>query len=145
MGPDTGASAVDRLGAQDVIVRYAASIDERDFEALRTCFEPDVEIHGFGGEVLHGSDAGIAFVRKALAPFEATQHMLGPPSVELRRDEATLRTELQAQHFFREPRGQIFTLWGRYRSALVRSSDGWRMQRHALHIIATRTTSPDGS
>ena len=33
----------DRLAAQDVIVQYAACIDDRDFEQYRECFAPAVE------------------------------------------------------------------------------------------------------
>jgi len=132
-------SLADRLATQDVMVRYAACLDERDFDAYRACFAPDVEFHGFGPDVIHGVDAWIEFVSGVLDRFEATQHMLGPPRIELRGSQAELRTELAAQHFYREPAGRIFSLWGTYRSTLVRLEDRWCIQRHALDTRATRT------
>ena len=139
---ETGAAS-HRLAAQDVIVRYAACIDDRDFKAYRGCFTEDVELHGFGREPIRGIDAWIAFVERAIAPYAATQHMLGPPRIELagpEAEQAELRTELQAQHFYREPRGRIFTLWGTYRTIVVRADAGWKIQRHELQTSAVRTT-----
>ena len=128
-----------------MIVRYAACIDDRDFDTYRTCFEPDVELHGFGREPIHGVDAWVEFVRQILAPFYATQHLLGPPQVELRGESAELRAELQAQHFFREPRGRIFTLWGTYRSTLTHREGAWRLRRHELETHATRVDDAAGA
>lgn len=138
MGSDA-ADLGDRLAVQDVLVRYAACIDDRDFEAYRSCFAPDVELPGFGPEPIQGIDAWIEFVRAAIEPFEATQHMLGPPRIELRDGQAQLRTALQAQHFHREPRGRIFSLWGTYHSTLVKADGAWRLRRHSLEVRATRT------
>lgn len=129
----------DHLATQDVMVRYAACLDERDWVAYRECFAPDVEFHGFGPEVISGVDAWIEFVEGVLGRFEATQHMLGPPRVVLSGSQAELRTELAAQHFYLEPKGRIFSLWGTYRSTLVRLPERWCIRRHALDTRATRT------
>ena len=83
----------DRLHAQDVIVRYAACIDDRDLTRYRGCFWPEIELHGFGAEPIRGIDAWIEFVVKALDRFRATQHMLGPPDVSLAGDHAELRNQ----------------------------------------------------
>lgn len=136
---DAGTIAA-RLEAQDVMVRYAASVDERDLDTYRTCFAPDVELHGFGPGVVRGIDAWMDFVEKALEPYQATQHMLGPSTVELRGDEATLRTDVQAQHFLRTPEGRIFTLWATYRSRLVKLDGVWKIRRHELVTRASRTS-----
>jgi 3-phenylpropionate/cinnamic acid dioxygenase small subunit len=132
----------DRLEAGDVIVRYASGIDDGDFDAYRALFAEDVELSGFGPETIRGVDAWMAFVDKALAPFSATQHLLGPPHVDLRGARAELRCDLQAQHFFREPAGRLMTLWGTYRSSLVRHGGGWKIQRHQLTVRGTRISDP---
>jgi hypothetical protein len=129
----------DRLATQDVMVRYAACLDERDWVAYRDCFAPDVEFHDFGPQVISGVDAWIEFVEGVLDRFEATQHMLGPPRIVLSGSQAELRTELAAQHFYHEPKGRIFSLWGSYRSTLVRLPERWCIRRHALETRATRT------
>lgn len=129
----------DRLDVAEVIARYAAGIDERDFADYRRCFTADVEFLGFGAEPIHGVEAWVDFVEKTLEPFRATQHMLGPSQVTLRGDEAELRAELRAEHFYREPPGRIFTVWGTYHSRLVRADAGWRIGRHRLDVRARRT------
>jgi 3-phenylpropionate/cinnamic acid dioxygenase small subunit len=133
--------ASSRLAAADVIIQYAACIDDRDFNGYRACFAPDVELVGFGPDPILGVDAWVKFVRKALEPYAATQHMLGPPRIELRGDDrAELRTDLQAQHFLREPRGQIFSLWGTYRTSLARAEGRWAIVRHELQVRSVRTS-----
>ena len=68
--------------------------------------------------------------------------MLGPPHAEVRGEEALLRADVQAQHFLRSPKGRIFTLWGTYRSQLVRGDGVWRIVRHELVTRATRSSDP---
>lgn len=135
-------SALDRLEAADVIIRYAACIDERDFERYPSCFRDDVAFHGFASEPIRGIEAWVSFVERAIEPFTGTQHLLGPPAVTLDGDVAELRTDLQAKHFFREPAGRILTLWGTYHSSLTREDGAWRMRRHELVTRATRIGDP---
>lgn len=130
----------DRLAVQDVIARYAACLDDRAFARYRDCFWPEIELHGFTPDPVRGVEAWLEFVRKTLERFAATQHMLGPPLVLVSRDSAEMRTDLQAQHFYREPAGRIFTLWGTYRSGLERRGGSWRMLRHELLTRATRVS-----
>jgi 3-phenylpropionate/cinnamic acid dioxygenase small subunit len=129
----------DPLAVQDVLARYAAGIDDQDWERYRLCFTEDAEFPGFRDEPILGIDAWMRFVRETLEPYRATQHLIGVPLVEITDDLATARTSLQARHFYREPSGRIFTLWGVYRSELVRSAGVWRLRRHALDVQAMRT------
>ena len=75
-------SAIDRLEAADVIIRYAACIDERDFERYPSCFRDDVAFHGFASEPIRGIEAWVSFVERAIEPFTGTQHLLGPPAAQ---------------------------------------------------------------
>lgn len=131
------AAAEDRQALADLLATYAATIDDRDLERYRDCFEPDVECVGFGPEPIRGVDAWLDFVREQLAGYRSTQHLLGPQLAEIRADVAELRTDLQATHLLREPRGAIFTLFGTYRSRAVRKDGIWRLARHELIVRAT--------
>ena len=44
----------DRIALQDVMLRYAAGVDERDFDLYSSCFIEDVEILDFGEEPING-------------------------------------------------------------------------------------------
>ena len=125
-------TADDRHAIQDVIVTYAASIDDRDFEAYRALFEEDVVLEGFGAEPVRGREDWMSFVTEALSSYRATQHMLGVPKIEIDGDRARMRTDLQASHFPKDPEGKTFVLWATYQTELVRRSDGWRIRHHRL-------------
>jgi ketosteroid isomerase-like protein len=128
---------LDRQELADLLTRYAAAIDQKNLDAMRALFVPDVEAVGFGRETLQGVDAWIAFVSRQIARFHATQHMLGPQLVEIDGDEASARTDLQATHWMSEPKGEVFTLWGSYRTRMQRTPDGWRISRHELEVRGT--------
>jgi 3-phenylpropionate/cinnamic acid dioxygenase small subunit len=130
----------DRVAAVRLMIQYAACIDDLDFEGFRACFADEIELSGFSAEPFTRPEEWVAFVQRVIKPFTGTQHMLGPPQVELQGDRAELRTALQAQHFHRDPVGRIMTVWGTYRTTAVRTAVGWRIQRHRLDIAATRTS-----
>ena len=128
-----------RQAAVDVISAYTNHLDDQDLDAYRQLFHPDVVLEGFAREPIQGIDAWMTFVEKAMEPYRQTQHMLGPPSVEIEGETANVRTDLQALHFMREPKGKIFWLWGAYRSQLVREEDTrWLIQKHRLDVWGSR-------
>jgi ketosteroid isomerase-like protein len=130
----------DRIALQDVLLKYAAAVDERDFELYRSCFADDVEIVGFGKETMRGADNWMASVVKALEAYDATQHMLGPQLATIDGDTARTRTDVQATHVRKDPKGQIFTLWATYRSDMVRIDGQWKISRHELVSRAVATS-----
>jgi ketosteroid isomerase-like protein len=54
--------ADDRRQLQDVMLSYAAAVDDRDMARYRACFAEDAEIVGFGEETVTGADAWTASV-----------------------------------------------------------------------------------
>ena len=46
----------DRQRIQDLMLTYAAAVDDNDMTAYRNCFADDVEIVGFGESTVHGAD-----------------------------------------------------------------------------------------
>ena len=83
----------DRVELQDVMLRYAAGVDDRDMDLYQSCFAQDCEIVGFGDSIVHGSEAWRAYVEDALSKYGATQHMLGPQL-------ATIDGDVAGQRFF---------------------------------------------
>ena len=130
--------ALDRIALQDVMLSYAAGVDERDFDLYRSCFADDVEVHGFGDETVHGADAWLAYVKNALERFGPTQHMLGPQLASVDGDSAHCRTDVQALHYLKEPEGSILTLWATYKSDMRRIDGRWRIVRHELVSRGTK-------
>ena len=54
----------DRAAIQDILTRYAAGVDDRNFDMYRDCFAKDAEIVGFGGGSIIGADTWTEEVKK---------------------------------------------------------------------------------
>ena len=127
----------DRHSIQDVMLAYAAAVDDNDMAAYRECFDDNVEIVGFGESVIHGADQWVASVSSQLDAFTGTQHLLSPPLVKTAGNRASVRTDVQALHFLKTPAGGTFTLWATYLTELVKTHDSWKIARHELVVRGT--------
>ena len=135
-------SAEDRIALQDVMLRYAAGVDERDLDLYETCFAEDCEIVGFGDSVVNGASAWRAYVENALSKYGATQHMLGPQLATIDGDTADCRTDVQALHYLLEPEGATLTLWATYKTQMRKTDGEWKITRHEL---VSRGTKVEGA
>ena len=127
----------DRHSIQDVMLAYAAAVDDNDMAAYRECFDYNVEIVGFGESVIHGADQWVASVSSQLDAFTATQHLLSPPLATVAGDRASARTDVQALHFLKTPAGWTFTLWATYLTDFVQTQNTWKIARHELVVRGT--------
>lgn len=130
--------AVDRIELQDVLLNYAAGVDERDRERYRACFCDDVTVVGFGERTFHGVDDWLDYVWVALEQYSTTQHLLGPVYAEIDGNSARTRCDVQATHFLADGGGR-FTLWATYKSELRRLDSGWKIARHELVVCGSST------
>ena len=128
----------DRFAVQDVMLRYAKGVDDRDMDLYRSCFADDVEVQGFGAETVLGADNWTEYVARALVAYGPTQHMLGPQLATIEGDEAHCRTDVQALHCLKEPQGEVFTLWATYVTDMKRINGEWKIERHELVMRTTK-------
>ena len=127
----------DRQRIQDLMLAYAAAVDDNDMAAYRDCFDDDVEIVGFGESTVRGADQWVASVRSQLDAFTGTQHLLSPSLATVAGDRASARTDVQALHILKSPAGGTFTLWATYLTELVKTHDSWKIARHELVVRGT--------
>lgn len=132
--------ADDRRQLQDMMLSYAAAVDDRDMARYHACFANDVEIVGFGEAIVKGADTWTASVESQLEAFSATQHLMSPPLATVSGDAASARTDVQALHVLKDGDGAMFTLWATYLTNFIRTADGWKIARHELVIRATQQT-----
>ena len=66
---------IDRAEIHDVVMRYAAGVDRRDMETVRSCFAPDLRVDGWGGGFTD-RDSMITYI-SGVAIFHTTMHMFG--------------------------------------------------------------------
>lgn len=133
--------ADDRRQLQDVMLSYAAAVDDRDMARYRACFAEDAEIIGFGEETVTGADAWTASVESQLDAFSSTQHLMSPQLAAITGDTASARTDVQALHVLKDGNGAMFKLWATYLTDFVRKDDGWKISRHELVIRGTQHTA----
>lgn len=129
----------DRILVQDVMLRYAAGLDDQDYAMYESCFTDDVEVIGMGSSTIHGVTEWVTFVKAAMSRYEATQHMLGPQLATIDGDKATTRTDLQARHYLKGQQGKTFTLWATYFTEMVRINGEWKIKKHRLVTRGSQT------
>ena len=132
--------ADDRIKLQDVMLSYAAAVDDRDMVRYRACFADNAEIVGFGDATVTGADTWTASVESQLEGFSATQHLMSPQLATISGDTASARTDVQALHILKGGPDAMFTLWATYLSDFVRTGGGWKITRHELVVRGTRQT-----
>ena len=131
-----------RRSIQDVLIRYATAIDERDWELLGTCFTEDVAAD-YGDLGSWTSRAELAsFMDLAHLGFGASQHMMSTFAIEVDGDRATARSYVHAVLVLREDPATWYDAVGRYRDRLVLTDDGWRIDDRQYRT--TRITSGHG-
>ncbi|MDG2270876.1 MAG: nuclear transport factor 2 family protein [Halioglobus sp.] len=128
----------DRIELQDVMLSYAAGVDERDRERYADCFCDNVEVVGFGTQTFRSRDAWVNYVWQALEKYSATQHLLGPQFATINGDDAHTRSDVQAVHFLLDDNAR-FTLWATYKTIMRRNKNRWQISRHELVVRGTRT------
>lgn len=128
----------DRIELQDVMLSYAAGVDERDRERYADCFCDNVEVVGFGTQTFRSRDAWVNYVWRALENYSATQHLLGPQFATINGDDAHTRSDVQAVHFLLDDNAR-FTLWATYKTIMRRNKNRWQISRHELVVRGTRT------
>ena len=129
---------LDRIAIQDVMLRYATGVDEKDFTLYRSCFIDDVEVVDFGPQPVHGADNWLYHVENAINKFRSTQHMLCPTYAVIDGDVAETRTDVQALHCPVDEAESNFILWATYKTRMVRSDTGWKIQHHRLVTRSSR-------
>ena len=117
-----------------VLTLYAKALDRRDYAALKRVFTPDATGNYHEAGTYQGIDAITGLMERALSQCARTQHLLGSMDIEIRGDEATASTYLQAIHVGKNPgyEGKLLTIWGEYRDQLVRTPEGWRIKYREL-------------
>ncbi|MPR00029.1 nuclear transport factor 2 family protein [Modestobacter sp. I12A-02628] len=128
---------VDRAAISDLLVEFARTLDEKDFEANTALYLPDgtftVEGAPFvlvGHEQLMrtGSPTG-------LAKWHATWHLSANHAIHVDGDTATTRSYLIGVHRFTEDKHRHADGAGWYDCTLRRTPEGWRFATVRIHEV----------
>ena len=117
----------------ELLHRFAFAIDERDWVALRDCFDDTVSValdSSIGGSDESPMPAGerVDEARKFFGKLDATHHQLTVYRVEVDGDAARVLTYFRAGHYKDHViGGSTFDQVGHYRHECVRREGGWRI------------------
>lgn len=118
----------DRAAITEQMYRYARATDWLETERHRDVFLDDcVFASPHSGDIV-GLDAVVAWMDRALAQFEATQHLIGNISITFTGDAtADAVSYVRAWHRFRDHDRTDMVLWGEYHDRWQLAGDTWRI------------------
>lgn len=117
----------DRAQIGDVIMRYAAAVDRRDWELLESCFSPDVKVVGWRDRDFADRGELLDYIQ-GVSHFHTTMHMMGNQFIEVDGDRASLESYAMLTHHGHGGEGGPIELnrsGGLYIERLERRPDGW--------------------
>lgn len=124
----------DRIAVQDVMLHYAATVDEKDYAGYKALFTEDVKVVGMGPNEINGIADYYPWWKEALDKYDATQHMLSPTLATINGDTAKTRTDVQATHYPKGDSTTTITLWATYHTDMTRVGGEWKISRHELVV-----------
>src|SRR5438477_9084017 len=151
LGADTEAAVrllADRAEIHDVMMRYAAAVDRRDWDMLRDCFIPELKVLGWGE--FKNRDELLEFIKR-VAIFHTTMHMMGNQCIEVDGDTAAMDTYAMLTHHHDGPDGEPLELnmsGNRYIEKVSRRDGGWVIHQRGGDPVwsptgVTRATAKD--
>ena len=126
-----------RAAISDVVLRYAAAVDGRDWDMFTSCFTDPVFINFVSFSPTAAEEmprsAWVARVRSLIPGFDATQHLSSNHDITIATDgNATCVSAMQATHVLDD---SIAVLGGFYTNQLVRAADRtWRIESCTLTV-----------
>ena len=130
----------DHIEIIQLLQRYFAALDSKDYALLDRVFLPDAVLHYDLGQ---GAPIPYREMVKAFREFNErfyfTQPIMGQPSIELEGDTARSTTALRALHVqvgLNKP-SVSWMVYGFYRDVHVRTPEGWRIKQgyfKGLHV-----------
>ena len=126
---------VDRAQISDLLIEFARSLDEQDWEANTQLYVPDgtfsagpLRLEGHDQLRMTGSPRG-------LAQYRGTWHLSSNHAITLDGDTATTRSYLLGVHMLAGDTFDHADGGGWYDCTLTRTPEGWRFVTVAVHEV----------
>ena len=122
------ARLADRAAIAEQMYRYARATDWLEPENHRDVFVTDCVFASPHSGDMHSIDAVVDWMNRALAQFEATQHLIGNISITFTAEaSATAVSYVRAWHRFRDHDRPDLVLWGEYHDRWTLVDGVWRI------------------
>ena len=125
----------DERAIQSLLVRYATSIDSRDWQLFRSCFAQDCEAdYGRFGR-WRGPRELADYMESAHRHHGPTLHRITNIVIEHSNDEVRARSYVDAVLTTPNQNGGAQRASGYYDDCLIRTAEGWRITRRKFTIV----------
>jgi hypothetical protein len=139
----------DRALISETVTKYAVAVDRRDWAMFADCFtdpiHADYSENGLPAADFARDDL-VAIVREAVGGYTATQHLSPNHIIEFDDHDpnrAVCTSYMYAQHHGEATeQGEFLLLRGSYTNHLVRTNQGWRIERLIQRISWRDTRGP---
>ncbi len=124
-----GESTSDEFALRALVERYFNALDQRDMEAIRTCFATDAYASFNGGEItLEGRDAIVGDM-EFIKTWPSTIHALASASVDEERGTGVVFAVAFVQTTGDDGEQHMLVRGIRYDDRYVQQDGAWRIQR----------------
>lgn len=126
---------VDRAAISDLLIEFARTLDDREWQNYAANYAPDGTL-SFNGHLAHQGREGLAaFVEAGLGQYAGTHHVSANHAITIEGDVATTRSYLIAGHVFNESEPHRHADGaGWYRCKLRRTDSGWQFTEVLVEI-----------
>ena len=123
-----------RQDVADVLVRYATSIDRKDWTRLRSCFTEDCKADYGGIGVWDGVDAIAGYMTRTHPESIRSLHRITNVEVTREGEGVAARSYVDVIFVVAESGSGMHAV-GTYDDELVRAEDGWKISRRRYTMV----------
>ena len=124
------------------VTNYAAFVDARDWDRLRTVFAPHVEVDYHNGRTqVAGAQAVVDYIRENTQHLAWQHHMVSVYGVDIAGDEATTQAYLVSHQMVADEPGHVLMMAATYDIVLHRAEATWQIAG-MVHAIKVATYLP---
>jgi hypothetical protein len=125
---------LDRQAIEDTLYKYAATIDVKDYDGLRSVFTDDVTAQYAGAPEIHGADTLVSWISE-MSPTQTFQHhLVNVYEVEIDGDEARTYTYHTSHQVDGATPDKVYLIVGRYRDVLRRVGGTWLIADKRMEV-----------
>lgn len=125
---------IDRQGIEDTLYKYAATIDLKDYEGLRTTFTDDVVAQYAGAPEIHGADKLVAWIAEMSQTMGFQHHLVNVYEVEIDDDQAKTFTYHTSHQVDPAKPDEVYLIVGRYRDVLRKRNGRWLIADKRMEV-----------
>ena len=124
----------DKDEIRETLLRYASTIDVKDWDGLRTVFTEDAVVTLADEQPKRGVDEIVGYIRHRTRRRLWQHHLLSVYHIDVHGDEAETLTYHTSHQTSEGKPDTVMVLVCRYHDRLRRAADGWRISEKVMHL-----------